>query len=119
MFFSESQDLKTRPLQPGVTVGNTKTFPHGNDNALHPHGTPPEMVEKLSPIFPAQNLCRSVHIANISDNILDSKSSTYTQVPDAELTLEDTSSLDEATAPVHKQRLSTMHPRRFCPLHFV
>ena len=87
--FAESQDLRERPLHPGVTVGEAGTNPHddGEMRRIHTACLPqikedvPELPE-ITSHPPEAMLRRSTRISELSKNSPEKSLGTYMQVID-------------------------------------
>src|SRR5882672_8589745 len=85
VFFTESQDLRERPLHPGLMIDGIDA---DTDDVLCRHDTRSTTrlvhAEEPGPELPETTLRRSACIAKTSKDTLGGKSSAYTQFPDNE-----------------------------------
>jgi len=103
--FAESQDLRIRPLQPGVTVGDAETLPLGS----HTPNAGPTTSEETAPSQSTPAPCRSARISNLSGNILGAIPSTYMHDLNAESTTTNIPSPDCACVHGHVNINSDTH----------
>src|SRR5882672_6768893 len=86
VLFTESQDLRERPLHPGLTIDGIDA---DTDDAPRRHDTHSTTclvhAEEPGPELPETTLRRSARIAKTSKDTLGGKSSAYTQFPDDEV----------------------------------
>jgi len=102
VFFTESQDLKERPLHPGLTVGGIEVTTENaqciNDVCSTTHLA---HIEEAGSELPETTLCRSARIAKTSGSILGEKSSVYTQFSWDEVHSKDSSLQDDTGTQKH------------------